>query len=135
MNFIVELGLFPFQIMFSFDESNERLKSRLKKCGLEYNSKMDIEKHCKGITIFDDENYTTLIRMPNLVVSPTDYGTLSHEIYHSVCFILRASGVELCDSTEEVFAYCISDITQKVIAKIEKLNLKCESTQKNNKKE
>ena len=43
-----------------------------------------------------------------------DKGTLAHEIFHCVCFIMEKVGICLCHESDEAYAYLIGFITNKV---------------------
>lgn len=44
-----------------------------------------------------------------------DKGTIVHEIFHVVCYIMERSGISLCHESDEAYAYLIGYITNKVI--------------------
>lgn len=43
-----------------------------------------------------------------------DKGTLAHEIFHVVCYIMEKVGISLCHESDEAYAYLIGFITNKV---------------------
>lgn len=52
--------------------------------------------------------------------SPSDMGTLVHEIQHAVYKRLKAVGIEHSDETDEVFSYVQGYIVEELLYKIEK---------------
>ncbi len=62
----------------------------------------------------------TVLWMPN----DSDKGTLAHEIFHIACYIMEKVGISLCHESNEVYAYLIGFITNKVN---DVLNSSCES--------
>jgi hypothetical protein len=44
-----------------------------------------------------------------------DYGTLSHEIYHTVHDVMRSRGVKFSEGSEESFAYLMGHLTTVVL--------------------
>jgi len=66
------------------------------------------------------EGYCPIIWMPNNPVTPKEYGTLYHEIFHAVCDVTRWAGVELTHSSEEVYCHLIGHITKQFFTAINK---------------
>lgn len=46
--------------------------------------------------------------------SVTDYGTLAHEIFHAVTFILTRIGMSLTNESDEAYAYLIGYLTKEI---------------------
>jgi len=96
----------------------------LKKCLLEYHDEnianailMDINgsDHEMGKTFYDEEMQLFLMWMPHTPKTAQDMGFLSHEIFHAACAIMGGIGSKLSDDSEEVFAYLITFLTQRII--------------------
>lgn len=118
MNFIVPLVVYPFDIMFSFGETDEQLKKSLKKYNCEWSDKM--EYGGMGIFYINDKNQS-LIRVYNIPKICEDYGTLQHEIFHAVTYILDRVGMKLkLRTSDEAYAYLIGYITKEVYLRINK---------------
>ena len=48
------------------------------------------------------------------IFNTEDKGTLAHEIFHVVCYIMEKVGIILCHESDEAYAYLIGYITKKV---------------------
>lgn len=125
INFIVNLGVFPFDVMVSIGQSDKQLCKNLDDTGMPFD-KQDIDNlkytsnKCKGRYVLFSNN-ASLIRIRNLPSTPNDYGTLSHEIFHAVSIILDHLGVKLVIETScEVYAYCIGYLTENIYKEINK---------------
>ena len=109
---VIELGLFPYDIMVANCVSVADIKNTLKKFGQEMD--IDAENHLGG----NDLGYT--IKLPSNAVliyfpkKPT-LGTIAHESLHAVWMILDTMGVEPSKQSEEVYAYVLEYLTNKII--------------------
>lgn len=127
--FIVNMEMFPYDVMFSIGQSDEEFESLLKK----YLYKGDVEslrhvddvifrmpkKDGVGRCVHDVATHWTFVRV-NGLISPRSYGTLVHEIVHAVNFILwHHIGIKWDDNSEEIFTYAIGYITEKVYKNLE----------------
>ena len=115
-NIVIPLVIYPFDIMFSFGETDKQLENRLSNHGVN----VDEEKHYLftnhtelGRTcVFSGGQ--TLIRMKRLPQTCNDFGTLQHEIFHSVEFLMERIGVKHSVDCGECYAYLIGYITEQV---------------------
>ncbi len=48
----------------------------------------------------------------------SDHGTISHEIFHCVDFMLRDRQIKLSKKSDEVYAYCIGHLTRELYNKM-----------------
>lgn len=121
LNFIVPLVIYPFDVMFSFGETDEQVVAHLKKNGIDTtdNSGWTFEETTKGRCIIFKGNQT-LIRLLDFPSSVEHYSVLQHEIFHATHFILRKMGFKLKVSSCEAYAYLIGFLTQKAYEKINK---------------
>lgn len=119
MNFIVDLVIYPFDVMFSVGESDNKLKRTLKKMlhpdayqvaysddfliGFNRNSVQG------GQTLFIHGHRQTVVRLGR---SPS-HGTIAHEIFHAVELLLRELKMTLCADNDEAYAYLIGYITEQ----------------------
>lgn len=119
LNFIVPLVIYPFDVMFSFGETDEQVMAHLNKYEIDTtnNSGWVFEETTKGRCIIFPGNQT-LIRLLTIPDTNTDYGYLQHEIFHAVHFILRKMGFKLKVSSGEAYAYLTQYLTEKVYEKI-----------------
>lgn len=77
---------------------------------------------------FDDNVQGTCLHFGNVVFlfikqyenKPMWYSTLSHELFHAIDFILNYLEIKLCHDTQEVYAYYIGFLTNKVLSLINK---------------
>lgn len=116
-NFIIPYVIYPFDIMFSFGETDIQLYSKLKREGITDFSDCDIGGITKARTVMFKEG-PTLIRMRHIPKSPEDFGHLQHEIFHAVDFLFMRISIELCDKSGEAYAYLIQYLTEQVYKRI-----------------
>ena len=116
LNFIVKNEIYPFDVMFSFGESDINLKKRFKKFGVSEGSLFEHSLKLGQCTQF--KNGQVLVRMPNIPKTPKDYNTLQHEIFHATTNIMNHIGSKLDEESEEPWAYFIGFLTQKVYEKL-----------------
>jgi hypothetical protein len=118
-NFIIDLVIYPFQIMVSIGQSDKKLKKCLKEFGVEWSDDFILKTGTRGRCLLNEENQT-LIRLKELK-TPEDYGTLQHELFHAVTFILERIGMEFdLNKSDEAYAYLIGYITQEVYKRLKK---------------
>lgn len=128
-NFIIDLVVFPFDIMFSIGESDEDLQKNLKNnihpsCykDIEDMSAFKFGATTKGRTVNLETSHQTIIRLPSLPAGASDNGTVAHEILHAVSFILWRMGIPFeIEKTDEVYAYLIGYVTTKFYDKLKAL--------------
>lgn len=116
LNFIVPLIVYPFDIMVSIGQSDDELKKSLSKTKTKWKDVMKCEGDGRFVLNLDN---TSIIRLRKYPSTPTDYGTIAHEIFHAVTFILDRVGMKLkLFSSDEAYAYLTGYITEKVYEKI-----------------
>lgn len=69
---------------------------------------------CRGRTIQAINGGQTVIRIPHKIETFEQHGTLAHEIFHAVEFILRRINIKLSKNSDECFAYLIGYVTSQV---------------------
>lgn len=118
LNFIIPLVIYPFDIMVSFGQTDEELKVSLKKYGTEWEDKMI----CVGKgRFYMNEMNQSLIRMNTIPETCEDYGTLQHEIFHCVTWLMDRVGLKFkLLSSDEAYSYLIGYLTTKIYIKINK---------------
>lgn len=123
LNFIIELGIYPFDVMVSFGEKDKELFKMLAETY--YMTAEDIAdaaystKKCTGRAILFSGNQS-LIRMRQIPETPTEKGVLAHEIFHVVTFIMDKIGSKLeIGTSDEPYAYLTGYITKKIYEKID----------------
>lgn len=121
-NFIVNLKVYPFDIMFSFGETDELLNKALKKSRVPLDDIKEVidytNKRTKLASFQITEKGWSLIRLKNFPKTTKDYSILQHEIFHAVYHILKRIGINLCDDSDEAFSYLTEYITREVYEKL-----------------
>lgn len=114
MNIVFNLGVYPFDLMVSFGESDKKLLKRLEKYGIkeEEFEGSNGKEYTGNYRMF--ENGQSLIRMPKIPKTPFEHGVLSHEILHCVFAVMESVGIEYHPKSEEAFTYLQGYITQKI---------------------
>jgi hypothetical protein len=116
LNVIIPLVVYPFDVMFSFGETDEQLKKSLDKVGCEWSDKMEYTG--MGRFCMNEKNQS-LIRVYNIPKTCEDYGTLQHEIFHAVTYIMDRVGMKLkLHTNDEAYAYLIGYLTAEIYKKI-----------------
>lgn len=118
-NFIIPLVVYPFDVMVSIAEPDKILYRKLKNKGVDIT---DTNLHVysdttRGRTILFEGN-KTLIRIYHLRNTPEWYGSLAHEIFHAVEFIMERIGMKLTIESDESYAYLIGYLTTEIHKKI-----------------
>jgi hypothetical protein len=97
-------------------------KEMVRKCITEYHDDVTAEEICNAIigiecgkTIYDEHNKLFLLWIPHSPKTAQDMGFLSHEIFHAACAVMDAIGSKPSEDSEEVYAYLITFLTQKII--------------------
>jgi hypothetical protein len=117
LNVIVPLVIYPFDVMFSFGETDELLKRRLKRFGLDWDPTYEMEETTMGRTILTPGN-TTVLRLKKIPESYMEYGFLAHEIFHAVTFLLERIGMTLTAASDEAYAYLIGYVTKEIYKRL-----------------
>jgi hypothetical protein len=122
INKIIPLGIYPYDLMISFNESDKDFKKALKKFGITPKAstettvfEMDNIKTCVGrmVMFIGKQTVIRLNFMPKLT-NPFKMSLLQHEIFHAVTFFMLEIRTPLKNSTNEVYAYLIQYLTGKI---------------------
>jgi len=118
INFIINLQVYPFDLMISISQSDEQLGRSLDPYGdlpmKEIESCRYPSERCRGRYVMFSTG-ASLIRLRHLPSTPDDYGILQHEICHVVASVLDSVGMKLKILTsDEAYAYLTQFITKKV---------------------
>lgn len=120
-NFVIPLVVYPFDVMFSFGQTDDELLKTLSKSLTDDEIKdkklWSVEKNGDGRTVLFGSGQT-LIRMPKVPKTCKEYGALQHEIFHATEFILNHIGMSLCRKSDEAYAYLIGYLTTEIYKKI-----------------
>lgn len=112
INFIINGGIYPFDIMVSVDESDEVLFKRLRNSGVEDTEwegvKMSVTATARTVMFPGNQ---TLIRLK----SPLSPGVVAHEAFHATAFIFSRIGMKLeIESSDEAYAYMLNYIVDEI---------------------
>lgn len=117
LNLIVPLIVYPFDVMFSFNETDRELKKHLKNYKIEVND-ITLSFTERGRTTMFEGNQT-IIRLKSFPTNSEDYGYLAHEIFHAVTIIMDRIGMKFNPfKSDEAYAYLIGYLTQKIYEKL-----------------
>lgn len=118
-NFIIELGVYPLDIMFSFAQTDKQfLKSADDFIDIEFYKK-DLEDLIgwgevqTGIYMILPCNQS-FVKLKEIPVCPKYKAVLSHEIFHAVFAIMDRVGMKPSYDSWEAYAYAIQYLTQQV---------------------
>ena len=75
----------------------------------------DIDDSSTGRSFSITDSGPFLLWMPRIPETAVEFGTLSHEVFHTVCFIMKGIGAEFSDDSEEPYAYLVGYLTEKIL--------------------
>lgn len=118
-NFIIDLKVYPFDVMVSIGQNdNELLKSLLK---IKWNIPVDDIKYSCNRTnamfCLWDNGYG-LIRLRNFPKTPEEKGFLAHEVTHYTNHLLDDIGMHWSKESDEAFSYLQQFITTEIYKRI-----------------
>src|ERR1700761_7847856 len=121
----IPLHIYPVNVIFSFNTTNEQVKKILLKEGV---PKKDIRKNIHkmgeltgGKWAFYREELLGVIRMHTIPATSRDYSILAHEIFHMAATIMEQIGMSLeVGVSDEAYAYLTSYLTEQVYTKLNK---------------
>lgn len=121
--FVVSPVIYPYDILFLIDLSNEEVKTELesrmfKELWGEIPVLSNWSKTNNGkCTQFS--NGSLAIRLKHYPKYPQDHGTISHEIFHAVTLLLDRLGIQFdIEKSDEAYAYLIGYITEQFYKEI-----------------
>jgi hypothetical protein len=107
---IVPIDIYSTDILVSVGQSDDELLERL---GLEpevFEELFGDFNKCVARTSMHDDGWI-IIRLKDL----NDVGVIAHEVFHSVCYLMRRVGIKHSFNSEEAFAYLIQYILNQII--------------------
>lgn len=113
MNFIVSYQVYPFDLMVSIGETDEKLKAKLTSKGLPWHEDLSLDEMKDGCCCMYEGNQT-LLRLRKKPATAYEYGVLMHEIFHCVDLLMKTIGVKLTDDSNEAYAYLTGYITEQI---------------------
>lgn len=131
VNFIVTMAVYPFDIMFSINETDKDFKKSLE--GKLH--KEDFDQFMSDGDMPHMENCTpgkartirlaggqTLVRINHFELNAQMQGVLAHEIFHCIEFLFRRIEIKLTKFSDEAYAYAIGYLTEEFYKNYNKLN-------------
>lgn len=116
LSFIVPLGVYPFDVLISFGQTDEQLKKVLAKYDAEWSDKMKVTGD--GLFFINEKNQS-MIRLKSIPVSDIEFGNLQHEIFHATTFILDRVGMKFKLLTScEAYSYLAQFLTVEIYKKL-----------------
>ena len=124
LKLIIPLVIYPFDIMVMMGYSDEEVREELSRYSSISESDINLamleKETVRGRTALFETNQT-FIRIPEIPVTPLDYGFLQHEIFHAVTYILYRVGMKLkIGYSDEAYAYLVGYVTEKIYEEINK---------------
>lgn len=118
--FIVHIPSFYYDVIFSIGQTDKELKRGLKKiCHpddlTEISKNLNLKEGIGGLCS-ELDNRASVIRMPKYPKGKERVfilACLQHEIFHASCNVMRSIDTKLTKSTEEVYAYIITYLTEE----------------------
>ncbi len=115
--FVVNLAVYPFDILVWFGEDIAKMGKKLKK----HISSAEVDELLaqdfdRGKTCLFSTSQTVLW-LPKPPQDAGDMAALNHEIFHAVSLILNKVGMKLDDS-EEAYAYLIQYVSEQIYRKL-----------------
>ncbi len=123
LNFIIDLQIYPFDVVVSIAQSDEQLLASFKKIGYQVTADDDgqwkyTSERCQGRAA-SLSNGAYILRLRKYPHDLDGMRTLSHEIFHIASYVMYKIGVKLMImKSDEAYAYLVGFITKKVYEKI-----------------
>jgi hypothetical protein len=115
---IIPYEVYPFDLLVSYQEY-ESLETTLKK-------KLPKDNHYIINEFQDDTNTTTharTIMFDNgatcIHIRKLDHGTIAHEVFHAIQFLMDKIGCNLTQESGEPYAYLVQYVTNKIYENLE----------------
>lgn len=113
---LIQLEIFSTDIIVSIgqtdDELYDELKHRFTKEEFESSYMSSLDRRSDACFVVKDG--FPVIRFFD---KNPDAGLIAHECFHATCFILESKKIALCNETEEVYAYLLQYLVNKIIKK------------------
>ncbi len=104
--FKIHMAIYPFEVIFSIDQTDAALKTVLDKTG--YCDDIPLSElnvgDCGGLT-YSLKNASSIVRLKSSNVTGKFEATLSHEVLHVVTYTMSHVGIKLSDKSVEAYCY------------------------------
>jgi len=117
-NFIIPLVVYPFDVMVSIGETDKELKKQLEKNNCKWDDLLQIPEITGTGRCLQMETGQTVIRLKSFKKTADSYGTLQHEIFHAVQFLMKRLEMKLSMKNCEAYAYLIQYLTVEIYKKL-----------------
>jgi hypothetical protein len=114
--FYVDCKVYPYHILVYFGKDKTPMLNKLKKTkGMDLDWVKYLEEGEWSYGDFcSSKDGVTALTMKCVPVSITDYGVLSHEVFHAVAYIMNRVGMTLSRDSEEAYAYLTEHIHKEI---------------------
>jgi len=121
-NFIVPMVVYPFDIMFSINQTDKEFSNSLsKKLHKDHFDQFMSDAHMPHMESSNPGTARTIrltggqtvMRMNHWDGSAQMHGVVAHEIFHVIEFLFRRIEIKLCNKSDEAYAYAIGYLTEK----------------------
>ena len=124
LNFVLNYGIYDFDVMYSLGEEDDQLKRNLRKAAPNISDEAieDIlTARSRGRTTMLTSG-ATVIRLRYVPKTPEDFGVLAHETFHAVEFLMARINMPLVSSVSgEAYAYAIGFLTEQLFKHLKKV--------------
>lgn len=122
MNFVTDLGAFPFEIYISVCDTDQQFLKGLRKI-LEPHEWQEVsESEYMGMQSLNGRTSQFLsgaliLRTVDDPSTPIGAGVIAHEVFHAVHYVMDSVGIPFSDDTNEVYAYHIQFLMEKILSR------------------
>jgi hypothetical protein len=117
--FVIPVKLYGVDVIVSIAQDDRMLYDSMVDRFPDYNKDSDYLNSDRIGMAFPFENGSCLIRLNDFDGTPFLKGTLAHEIFHVVTFIMGHVGIKLHDASDEAYAYLTSFLTEEIYSILE----------------
>ena len=122
LNKIIPIGLYPYDLMLSFNESDKEVKKALKEFAITQRGSTEeivfdmdkLKKKTGRMVMFIGKQTIIRLNFMPKVTDPFEMGLLQHEVFHAVGFFMSEINTPLNSDTHEVYAYLIQYLTEQI---------------------
>jgi hypothetical protein len=123
-SFVVPLMLYPFDVLVSVGQNEDQLGRVLDKMPALTHDDIKACAYPSPFVTGRAVMFTTnvsIIRLRKLPVTSADFGTLAHEVFHIVTFVMDRVGMSFnLGTSDEAYAYLTGYLTEQIYKGINK---------------